>query len=59
MRIRHKVNGGLAVVDDEYGERLVAGSIWERADAPKSQAAPSRRKRRAAGKPVEVVNDGE
>ncbi|QGJ97369.1 hypothetical protein PBI_ISCA_16 [Mycobacterium phage Isca] len=55
MRIRHKVNGGHAVVSDEVGERLVAGNVWERADAPK----PKRRRRRATQKPVEVVNDGE
>ncbi|QJD52069.1 hypothetical protein PBI_MA5_16 [Mycobacterium phage MA5] len=59
MRIRHKINGGLAVVDDEYGERLVAGNTWERADAPKATVAPKRRVRRAAAKPAEVVNDGE
>ncbi|AEK07382.1 hypothetical protein ROCKSTAR_16 [Mycobacterium phage Rockstar] len=58
MRIRHKVNGGHAVVSDEVGERLVAGNVWERADAPKPQA-PKRRRRRATPKPVEVVNDGE
>ncbi|AEJ92010.1 head-tail connector protein [Mycobacterium phage Pistachio] len=59
MRIRHKVNGGLAVVDDEYGERLVAGNIWERADAPKPVAAPKRRARRSAVKSEEVNDNGE
>ncbi|AIS73690.1 hypothetical protein SEA_POCAHONTAS_17 [Mycobacterium phage Pocahontas] len=59
MKIRHKINGGLAEVEDEYGERLVIGGVWERADAPKKRAAaPRRRARKSAAKPEEV-NNGE
>jgi hypothetical protein len=42
MLIQHKVNGGLAEVEDALGKELVAGGTWQhakRVPAPKKGAA--------------------
>ncbi|ERB55491.1 hypothetical protein N806_31210 [Rhodococcus sp. P27] len=57
--IRHKLNGGLADVSDEYAERLIATcpSEWELA---KTKPAPAARKtRKTAQKPAGATNTGE
>lgn len=51
MKIRHKVNGGLAEVSENYADALIATGVWERADAPKP--VRKRRPRKRAEKPVD------
>lgn len=52
MKLRHRINGGLAEVGDDYGMELIAGGSWESADAPAAPKAP--RHRKAAQRPVEA-----
>ncbi|AZS11987.1 hypothetical protein SEA_ZETZY_17 [Mycobacterium phage Zetzy] len=61
MKIRHKVNGGLATVDDAVAEKLIALGIWERVVAPKpaSPKRSPRRRQRAAQKPAEAPSNEE
>lgn len=50
MKVRY-TNGAVAIVDAEYGERLVASGLWTRVEDPK----PAPRKR--APKKVEPKED--
>lgn len=44
MKLTHKDNGGVVVVDDEYGNRLVQSGLWKSEEAPKPRAKRSARK---------------
>ncbi|BBC43576.1 hypothetical protein PBI_AN9_20 [Mycobacterium phage AN9] len=50
MRIRSTINGGVARVDDEYGQRLIAAGGWEVAEA--LTAKPARKQRARKTKPA-------
>lgn len=40
MKIQHKINGGLAEVDDEYGKRLIELGSWKKVRATRAVATP-------------------
>ena len=35
MKLVHRDNGGVVVVDSEYGKQLLASGLWKSAEAPK------------------------
>lgn len=41
MKIQHKINGGLAEVDDDYGKRLIKLGSWDRVRANRTAATPT------------------
>ncbi|AHJ86384.1 hypothetical protein 40AC_20 [Mycobacterium phage 40AC] len=52
MRIRSKANGGLAEVDDDYGQRLIEAGGWEVVEALAQK--PARRPRTTKPKTAPV-----
>lgn len=37
MQLRSTQNGGIVVVDESFGQRLLEGGKWEAIDAPKPE----------------------
>ena len=54
MKIRSKVNGGVAEVSDEFGAKLIKAGDWTAADAPVAARKPRTKKA-----PVEEPQDEE
>ncbi|MGZ6053970.1 MAG: DUF7302 family protein [Isosphaeraceae bacterium] len=52
MKLRHKINGGLAEVSDDYGNALVEAGLWEAAEDTETESPtqPPRRPRKTAQK---------
>lgn len=58
MKLRNKINGGIAECDDELAAALLATPSWVKYDpkpepAPEPAPQPARRGRKPAQKPVE------
>lgn len=56
-KIRHKINGGLAEVSDEYAEKLIEKGLWASADDPAPAPRPRRGRppKKTVSEPVEAT----